>query len=91
MRRVTFTIPDDLEQALVEYQQAQDVPPTITAIVQTALRHYLEQQDPWTRRGYRPAPGPLHFTVDERGSGRSDISVNHDRVPDRIPVETSAG
>lgn len=80
MRRVTITVPDELEQALVEYQQAQDVPPTLTAIVQTALRYYLEQQDPWIRRGYRPAPGPFHITPDEHGSGRSDISVNHDRV-----------
>jgi hypothetical protein len=73
MRRVTITIPDDLEQALVEYQREQDVPPTITAIVQTALRNHLRN------RWYIPASGPLEFTVDEHGSGKSDISINHDR------------
>lgn len=73
MRRVTITIPDELEQALIEYQHAQDVPPSLTAIVQTALRNYL------ATRWYIPASGPLHITPDERGSGRSDISVNHDR------------
>ena len=87
MRRITVTIPDELERELVEYQHAQDAPPSLTAIVQAALRHFLDQQDPWKRRGYRPAPGPLHFTPNERGSGRSDISVNHDRIPERIPAE----
>jgi hypothetical protein len=73
MRRVTITVPDELEQALVEYQHAQDVPPTITAIVQTALRQYL------AGRWHIPATGPFEITPDEHGSGRSDISVNHDR------------
>lgn len=80
MRRVTVTLPDDLEQALIEYQQAQDVPPSLTAIVQQAIRQYLAQRGPFGGRAFIPAQGPLWFTPDEHGSGRSDISVNHDRV-----------
>ena len=93
MRRITITIPDELERELFEFQQAQDVPPSMAAIVVTALRQYLEQRDPWSRRNYRPAAGPPQFTVDERGSEKSDISINHDRYLVQIedPESVSPG
>ena len=79
MRRITVTIPDDIEHELVEFQQAQEVPPAMAAIVVAALRQYLEQRDPWARRNYHPASEPFLVMPMVPGSGKSDISVNHDR------------
>jgi hypothetical protein len=74
MRRVTVTIPDDLERALVEFQESQPVPPTITAIAQAALRQFLAQ------RTIQPARRPLHFTAIDSDEGPQDLSVNHDEI-----------
>jgi hypothetical protein len=77
MRRVTITIPDDLEQALLEFQAAQPVQPTLTAIVQTATREYL-------RHGHViiPATRPFHITpiTPNDEFERTDVSVKHDQV-----------
>lgn len=73
MKRATITIPDDLAAAVDRYVQAQEAPPALTAVVQTALRAYL------TERGYLRAPGPLRITPAPRGSGRRDVSQAHDR------------
>lgn len=73
MKRATITIPDDLAAAVDRYVQAQEVPPALTAVVQTALRVYL------TERGYLRAAGTLHITPARRGSGRHDVSKAHDR------------
>jgi hypothetical protein len=66
-----MTLPDDLAKAVDEYVEAQEVPPALTALVQTALREYLRQ------RGFLKAYRPLKI-VPKGKSGRSDISVNHD-------------
>lgn len=42
MKRASVTIPDDLEQALEEYQADLEVSPALAAVVQAALREYLE-------------------------------------------------
>jgi hypothetical protein len=73
MRRVTVTIPDDLEDGVEDFVRAQDVPPAITAIMQSALRQFL------TDRGFLPARRPLHIRPAPRGSGRRDVSQSHDR------------
>ena len=39
-----MTLPDDLAQALDEYVQAQEAPPALTTVVQTALREYLRER-----------------------------------------------
>ncbi len=44
MRRASITIPDDLERAIEKYRRDLDVPPTLAAIVQTALREYLAER-----------------------------------------------
>lgn len=41
MRRATITIPDELERAVELCRQDLEVPPSLAAIVQTALREYL--------------------------------------------------
>ena len=71
MKRATVTLPDDLAEAVESYTRAQNVPPALTAVVQTALREYLRERG--FLHTYRPLKlGPLG------NSGRSDISVNHD-------------
>jgi hypothetical protein len=72
MKRATVTLPDDLATAVDEYVRAQEAPPALTAVVQAALREYLRE------RGFLREYRPLKITPAPRGSGRSDVSVNHD-------------
>lgn len=72
MKRATMTLPDDLNQALDEYVKAQDAPPAITAVVQAALREYLRE------RGFLRSYRPLKIRPAKKGSGRADVSENHD-------------
>jgi hypothetical protein len=71
MKRATMTLPDDLAKALDEYVQAQEAPPALTTVVQTALREYLRE------RGFLRTYRPLKITP-KGSSGRSDVSINHD-------------
>ena len=73
MKRATVTIPDDLAEAVEQYTRAQEAAPALTAIVQAALRDYLRE------RGFLREYRSLKITPAPRGSGRSDVSVNHDR------------
>ncbi|MEM7735159.1 MAG: hypothetical protein AAF267_05155 [Deinococcota bacterium] len=41
MRRVTVTLPDDLEHDLGQYLASQPTPPNLTELIQVALRDYL--------------------------------------------------
>ena len=68
-----MTIPDDLAKAVESYVRAQEAPPALTAVVQAALRQFL------TERGYLGASGPLRITPAKHGSGRRDVSEEHDR------------
>ena len=74
MKRATITLPDDLEKALAEYTQDQEVSPTLTGVVQAALRQYL------AARGYIVPAQPLRITPARFGSGDSKGSIEHDRV-----------
>jgi hypothetical protein len=73
MRRATITIPDDLADAVDTYVQRQEAKPALTAVVQAALRQYLGD------RGYLRNQSPLQITPAKRGSGRRDVSREHDR------------
>jgi Arc/MetJ-type ribon-helix-helix transcriptional regulator len=73
MKRATVTIPDDVATAMERYVRAQEARPALTAVVQAALRQYL------TERGYLRATGPLRITPAKHGSGRRDVSEEHDR------------
>ena len=75
MKRATITLPDDLEAALEAYRRAQDVPPALTAITQTALREYLERRGFSMNRPFRP----FKITPAKEDSGASDVSTNHDK------------
>ena len=67
-----MTLPDDLAKAVDDYVQAQDAPPALTTVVQAALREYLRE------RGFLRPYRPLKITPAPKGSGRSDVSENHD-------------
>ena len=56
MKRATITIQDDLETVLDSYLKSQEVPPTLTALVQAALGEFL------ARRGAAPPANPLRIT-----------------------------
>jgi hypothetical protein len=73
MRRATVTISDDLERSLDAYNRQQGVSPTLTAVLQAALREYL------ARRGFRAVPKALRITPAKKGSGARDVSIRHDR------------
>ena len=68
-----MTLPDDLAEAVENYQQAQDAPPPLTTVVQAALRQYLGE------RGFLRVRRALEITPAKKGSGRHDISQEHDR------------
>lgn len=68
MKRATMTFPDDLAEAVDNYLRAQEVPPTLTAVVQTALREYLRE------RGFLQVRRPLKIRPAKRRRGRSDVS-----------------
>ncbi len=66
-----MTLPDDLAEAVENYQQAQEAPPSLTTVVQAALREYLRERG--FLRQYRP------LKIEAVGhSGRRDVSVEHD-------------
>jgi hypothetical protein len=71
MKRATMTLPDELAEAVDQYRQSQEAPPSLTVVVQTALREYLQQ------RGFLASRRPFRITPLGR-SGRSDISQEHD-------------
>ncbi|MBI3698107.1 MAG: hypothetical protein HY238_25130 [Acidobacteria bacterium] len=73
MRRATITLPDDLDAALNSYIRQQDVGPALTALVQSALREYL------ATRGYLVPARRLRISAARKGSGKKDLSVEHDR------------
>lgn len=72
MRRVSVTLPDDLNKALESYVRDQEAPPSLTVVMQSALRQFLAQ------RGYLGRRKPLHISPAKRGSGLSDVSQEHD-------------
>jgi Arc/MetJ-type ribon-helix-helix transcriptional regulator len=73
MKRATISLPDDLEQALEQFVEAQAVPVHLTAVVQAAVREYLGE------RGYLPSTSKLSIRPAERGSGKDDVSASHDQ------------
>ena len=78
MKRATITLPDDLEAEVERFLAEQDPEPSFTALVQAALRRYLDEAE-WTRRRFTPPSETLSITP-TTGSGTQDTSEEHDRV-----------
>lgn len=51
MRRATITLSDELEAELEGYLAAQEVPPSLTSLMQAALRSFLAERRPGLPRG----------------------------------------
>ena len=66
-----MTLPNDLARAVDEYVRAQEAPPSLTTVMQAALREFLRE------RGFLREYRPLKITP-KGNSGRSDVSQNHD-------------
>lgn len=73
MRRATITIGDEIEAQLNAWMRRQDAAPSLTAVVQTALKEFL------AHRGFATPSGKLHITPSRKGSGSHNTSVAHDR------------
>lgn len=78
MKRATFTIPDDLEARLNRYFEDQNPAPSLTSLMQTALRRFLDEQQLATRE-YRTAKGKPRITPISDENGPRDVGVHHDR------------
>jgi Arc/MetJ-type ribon-helix-helix transcriptional regulator len=72
MKRATMTLPDDLAEAVENYVQSHEAPPSLTTVVQAALRQYLGE------RGFLKARKTLRITASKQGSGQTDVSREHD-------------
>lgn len=79
MRRATITLPDDLEAEIERFLSEQDPQPSLTSLVQTAVRRYLDEAE-WSKRRFRPPAEPLAITPASEGSEREQTSTEHDRV-----------
>lgn len=77
MRRATIRIPDDLEHELEAFLAGQETRPSLSGVMETALRRYL-QETSLALRQYRPPSQPLEITPAEKGSGLGDVSERHD-------------
>ena len=73
MRRATITIGDEIEAQLDSWMRQQDAAPSLTAVVQSALKEFL------ALRGFSTPARKLHITPSRKGSGSHDVSVAHDR------------
>jgi hypothetical protein len=73
MRRATITIGDEIEVQLDSWMRQQDATPSLTTVVQAALKEFLEL------RGFGNVPRKLHITPSRKGSGSVDVSISHDR------------
>ena len=62
------TFADDLAEAVDKYMQAQEARPALTAVVQAALREYLQE------RGFLRTDRALRIRPAKKGSGRRDVS-----------------
>jgi len=73
MKRATMTFPDDLAEAVDNYVQSQEARPSLTTVVQAALRQYLGE------RGFLKVRQTLRITPAKQGSGLRNVSQDHDR------------
>jgi metal-responsive CopG/Arc/MetJ family transcriptional regulator len=79
MKRITVTLPDDLERELDTYLASKDAPPNLTTLTQAALRDYLQAKR-LSERAYRPAQKPfgVRALVEKDLEGEPDVSLRHD-------------
>lgn len=74
MKRVTITLPDDLEAAVAEFQHSQPVPPSVSAIALVAVREYL------SHHGLLSLRRSLRITPVDTSTAEPTDSQDHDRL-----------
>lgn len=79
MKRITVTLPDDLERELNTYLASKDAPPNLTTLTQAALRDYLQTRK-LSERAYRSAQKPFSVLplAEKDSNGEPDVSLSHD-------------
>jgi metal-responsive CopG/Arc/MetJ family transcriptional regulator len=79
MKRITVTLPDELEHELNAYLASKDAPPNLTTLTQAALRDYLRTQR-LSERAHRPAQKPFSVAplAEKDAHGEPDVSLRHD-------------
>lgn len=82
MRRATISLPDDLTRAVESYIDAQDAPPTLTAVMQAALRRYLAEEG-YLRPGKKKRMAPQFDESVER-----ELLAGLESGPPFIPDES---
>ena len=82
MQRVTITIPDDLMIEIDNYRRREGATNRLESLVEDVLRRFFADTARWGGREYRPPSGPLRITPAQEGSGKGDISIDHDRYLD---------
>jgi hypothetical protein len=65
MKRASITVTDDLEPALDAYLRDQEVKPSLTRLMQTALREFLTSHG-YLRPAAKPASRPVFPPARER-------------------------
>ncbi len=76
MKRASVTFTDEVETKVLEYLERENVPPSLSTLVNTALADYLDRQK-WSKRGHRTAEGALELPVSD-SEVEPDVSLNHD-------------
>jgi hypothetical protein len=71
-RRATVAIGDQLQAELDSWLRQQDAQPSLTTVVQAALKEFL------ALHGLGTLPRKLHITPSKTGSGSPDGSIAHD-------------
>ena len=75
MKQATITLSDELEALLDAYRRDREDPAPLSTLAEAALREYLRLRGYISSSDYRP----FRITPLEHGSGRSDVSIEHDR------------
>jgi hypothetical protein len=73
MKRTLIALPDELLDELERFRLSRNPPQEMMSVVESAVREYLRDHN------VKPPARPLRITPATRGSGHSDVSVNHDR------------
>jgi metal-responsive CopG/Arc/MetJ family transcriptional regulator len=79
MRQATVILSDELEKKVDTFLGGQESSSDFAALVEAALRRYLEDAE-WSRRGFTPPSKALAITPAAQGSGTTDTARHHDEV-----------
>lgn len=79
VHQVTISISDEVLSAIEKWRLESGTAGDVESAVEHALDEWFTRQDAWGGREYRQASSSLQITPADVGSGRHDISVDHDR------------